>query len=85
MDNYKYFENAKKNGYFTEAPCQFCGSDEFCLDGVFFQRSDELNSICLSCFDKRHISVDIPDYVANRIKDKRKEKVTELSFCPPVP
>lgn len=36
MENYKYFENVKKNGYFTDIPCQFCGSKEYCLDGVLY-------------------------------------------------
>ena len=85
MDNYKYFNNAKKNGYFTDTHCQFCGSNEHCLDGVFFQRSDDLESICLSCFDKKEISVVIPDYVAYKVKENRDEKVNTLSFCPPVP
>ena len=85
MDNYKYFEDAKKNGYFTETPCQFCGSHDFCLDGVFFQRADDLSSICLECFDKRRINVDIPSYVACKVEDNRNKKVTELGFCAPVP
>lgn len=85
MDNYKYFENAKKNGYFTELPCQFCGSHEFCLDGAFFQRSDDLSSICLDCLDKHCSSVEVPKYVADKVEDNRNKKVAELSFCPPVP
>lgn len=85
MDNYKYFENAKKNGYFTEIPCQFCGATEHCLDGVFFQRHDDLISICLNCFDKKQIRVNIPSYLANQVSADRDQKVSDLSFCPPVP
>jgi hypothetical protein len=66
MDNYKYFSDVLKNGYFTETPCQFCGSSEHCLEGSFFDWDDNLVSICLNCFDKRKVSVDIPSYTANR-------------------
>lgn len=52
MNNYKYFSDVLKNGYFTETPCQFCGSSEHCLEGSFFDRDDNLVSICLNCFDK---------------------------------
>ena len=85
MDNYRYFKNAKKNGYFTDEPCQFCGGTDFCLDGVFFQRSDDLASICLSCFDRKNVSVDVPEFVAGKVQNNREEKVNELRFCPPVP
>ena len=85
MNNYKYFRDVLKNGYFTETPCQFCGSSEHCLEGSFFDRDDNLVSICLNCFDKRKVSVDIPGYIADRVVKKQNEKVTELSFCPPVP
>ena len=54
MNNYKYFRDVLKNGYFTETPCQFCGSSEHCLEGSFFDRDDNLVSICLNCFDKRN-------------------------------
>lgn len=84
MNNYKYFSDVLKNGYFTETPCQFCGSSEHCLEGSFFDRDDNLVSICLNCFDKRKVSVDIPNYIADRVVKKQNEKVTELSFCPPV-
>ena len=64
MDNYKYFSDVLKNGYFTETPCQFCGGSEHCLEESFFDRDDNLVSICLNCFDKRKVSVDIPSYIA---------------------
>lgn len=85
MNNYKYFDNVKKNGYFTESPCQFCGTTKNCLDGVFFESSDDISSICLECFDKKKIHVSIPEYIKNRIKNNRDQKVNELQFCPPVP
>ena len=74
MNNYKYFSDVLKNGYFTETPCQFCGSSEHCLEGSFFDRDDNLVSICLNCFDKRKVSVDIPSYIADRVVKKQNEK-----------
>lgn len=85
MENYKYFENVKKNGYFTDVPCQFCGSKEYCLDGVFFEREDDFESICIDCFDKRKINVNILEYIKNRVMENREQKVDELQYCPPVP
>lgn len=85
MDNYKYFENVKKNGYFTDAPCRFCGKTEYCLDGVFFEQDDDVESICLDCFDKRIVGVYIPEYIQTRVTKNREQKVNELQFCPPVP
>ena len=73
MNNYKYFSDVLKNGYFTETPCQFCGSSEHCLEGSFFDRDDNLVSICLNCFDKRKVSVDIPSYIADRVVKKQNE------------
>lgn len=84
MKNYKYFENVERNAYFTEIPCQFCGSDKFCLDGVFFDR-DDIVSICLNCFDKKKVNVEIPDYIKTRVKRNKDIKIKSLEFNPPVP
>lgn len=85
MHNYKYFENVKKNGYFTDTPCQFCGSKEDCLDGVFFDSTDDIESICITCFDKRKANVSVPEYIQKRVMTNRKKKVDDLQYCPPVP
>ena len=84
MENYKYFENVEKNAYFTETPCQFCGSKHLCLDGVFFARND-IVSICLDCFDKKRINVEVPDYIKARVKNNVDSKFGLLQFNPPVP
>ena len=84
MNKYKYFENVKENAYFTEAPCQFCGATENCLDGAFFER-DDIESICLNCFEKKQVEVDVPDYIRNNIKNDSEKKFGELRFTPPVP
>ncbi|MCR5738165.1 MAG: CbrC family protein [Eubacterium sp.] len=84
MKEYKYFENVKRNAYFCEIPCQFCGGKSDCLDGVFFEK-DEVESICLSCFEQKKARVYIPDYIQNKIKNKRTDKTEELFLTPPVP
>ena len=84
MADYKYFKNVEKNAYFTEVPCQFCGSKHLCLDGVFFEK-ENITSICLDCFNKKRVKVSVPDYIQARVIDNRDEKVNELQCNPPVP
>ena len=84
MKNYRYFENTEENAYFTETPCQFCGSSQFCLDGVFFDRPD-ITSICLYCFDKKQVNVEVPEYIKARVKTDADRKFESLQFTPPVP
>lgn len=84
MNDYKYFENAEKNAYFTDEPCQFCGSQQNCLDGAFFER-DDIQSVCLNCFDSKKIYVNIPDYIKKKVSENKEEKFAALKFCPPVP
>lgn len=84
MKNYRYFENVEKNGYFTDIPCQFCGSKRSCLDGIFFERND-IVSICLNCFDKKEVNVEIPDYIKLKVKNNLDSKFELLQFNPPVP
>ena len=40
MRTYKYFDNVKKNAVFTEQACQFCGSKNDCLEGVYFEKNN---------------------------------------------
>lgn len=84
MNNYRYFENVEKNAYLTNIPCQFCGREELCLDGAFFDR-DDIESICLECFNKKKVNVDIPDYIKNRVEKETEHKVETLKYTPPVP
>ena len=84
MKNYKYFCDVLKNAYFTDTSCQFCGSKENCLDGAFFPQ-DNLESICLDCFDKNKAHVDIPEYIKERVVNDRASKSNELRHTPPVP
>lgn len=84
MRHYKYFENVEKNAYYTDTKCQFCGNESNCLEGVFFEK-ENIFSICLDCFDKKMVSVEIPDYIKTRVKNNVYEKITDLKFTPPVP
>lgn len=81
---YKYFENVKKYVAFTEEKCQFCGKNTDCFDGVYFD-NDEIESVCIDCFEKKKAEVIIPDYLKNKIKNNVNHKVDELRFTPPVP
>ena len=44
MRTYKYFDNVKKNAVFTEQACQFCGSKNDCLEGVYFDKNNILSN-----------------------------------------
>lgn len=55
MKKYKYYENIKK-AVFTEQPCQFCGSQNDCLEGVYFERKN-IDSVCAQCLEKEACAV----------------------------
>ena len=84
MDNYKYFENAKENAYMTDTPCQFCGTTENCLDGVFIEGDEDYESVCLNCYDAKKAPSKIPPFVAEKVNNDP-QKIKDLSDCPPVP
>jgi uncharacterized protein CbrC (UPF0167 family) len=99
--NFKYFSNPLKNAEFTDEKCQSCGSDEYCLEGVYFDKGDEVTSVCLDCLKKGIVTVDIPEFIQERIKShlhetfpSKDEKEIELLYhsllrelerTPPVP
>lgn len=83
MQDFKYFRDVHQAA-FTEEPCQYCNSTQNCLEGVYFERLD-VKSICLECFSKKRVCVEIPPYIRNRIKDNGIRKSNELSFTPPIP
>ena len=84
MRQYDYFKNVEKNAAFTEKKCQFCGEDKNCLEGIYFEQPD-LKSVCLSCFDKRVVGVDIPDYLKKKVHNNSEIKIDKLTYTPPVP
>lgn len=83
MNKYKYFDNIKKNAVFTEHACQFCGSEQDCLEGIYFDQSN-IESVCLRCFSELKANVYIPDYIQAKVEKDRAGKVRELSFTPPI-
>ncbi len=84
MKEYKYFTDVCLHAEFSKEKCQFCGSTEKCLEGVYFD-NPMISSICLKCFEQRKAKVNIPEYIRNKIKNNVNEKVEELEYTPPVP
>lgn len=84
MKQYKYFFNVKKDAVFTEKQCQFCGTNENCLEGVYFEKEDVV-SVCLTCLNKHKTNVEIPDYLSKCIHSNRDLKTKELMYTPPIP
>jgi uncharacterized protein CbrC (UPF0167 family) len=87
---YKYFENPLQNAAFTDQKCQICGSHEYCLEGVYFDRGDEVESVCLSCLQAGKVTVNVPDHVKQKISSVHDEKsanesIETLRRTPPVP
>ena len=83
MKQYEYFKNVEENAVFTKESCQFCGHNDNCLEGIYFEQPG-LKSVCLSCLDKRIIGVEIPDYLKNKVQNNV-EKIEKLKYTPPVP
>ena len=84
MRIYKYYSNTKQNAIFTDEPCQFCGVEKDCLEGVYLEQ-DGIDSVCLSCLDKKKTEVDVPMYIQNRVKKDSVSKIEELKCTPPIP
>lgn len=101
ISKFKYYNNPGKDAIFTEKKCQFCGTDEHCLEGEYFERGDDVVSACLHCLSEGKITVYIPDYIIERViknlneldkenkthinKERGKNLAKELSKNPPVP
>lgn len=84
---FRYFNDPIKNAVFTDVECQSCGSKEYCLEGEYFDRGDEVVSVCLDCLMLGKITVDIPGYVKDKIDEdkQRGKKIKDLERTPPVP
>ena len=100
IPQFKYYQQPEVNAILTQQKCQSCDSEEYCLEGEYFDHGSSVESVCLSCLSKGKITVNIPDFVRNRIKnhltgdctksqDSTQERVNqlidELSKNPPVP
>jgi uncharacterized protein CbrC (UPF0167 family) len=101
IQQYKYFDNVLKNGEFTDERCQVCATKENCLEGEYFDQDYDVISVCLECLNKGLITVNIPQFIKDRIYSqiennlhgKSKENIEKttnvliemLSKTPPVP
>lgn len=101
IPEFKYFNNPMKNAEFTDVQCQSCGADGNCLEGEYFDRGDNVISVCLNCLSKGKITVKIPEFVRKRlivhlketeykqnksqVKEKADSLIEELEKNPPVP
>lgn len=96
---FKYYRDVLNNAIFTDKKCEICGSEEFCLDGAYFEYTQDVEAVCLKCLKAGKIVVDIPQYLIDRItsetskiyEDKAEKRkrigiiVDELRRTPPVP
>jgi uncharacterized protein CbrC (UPF0167 family) len=82
---FKYFSNPLKYAEFTDVKCQSCGTTQNCLEGEYFDRGDDVVSVCLNCLNQGVIVVDLPEYIKDRIHQDKTEKLTRLERTPPVP
>lgn len=101
IQQFKYFSNPTKNAEIIDVKCQFCGADENCLDGEYFERGDDVISVCFKCLSKGEMTVNIPDFVKKKLVDNLKKNgcvqnekqaeeraeslMIELKKNPPVP
>ena len=98
---FKYFSNPIKNAEFTDIKCQICGTNEYCLEGEYFDCGDDIISVCLNCLSDGKEMVNVPEFIEKRLEkhlkayenlsdeiklDKKvKESMEELKKNPPVP
>lgn len=97
---FRYYKHPEVNAMMTQVECQSCGTDKFCLEGEYFDRGNSVVSVCLNCLARGKITVNIQDFLINRIKNHLAENCTdcqgsiieqvkvcvdELSRTPPVP
>lgn len=101
MLNFKYFDDVIKNAEYSDDKCEICGSDEYCLEGEYFDHEEDIISVCIDCLRKGKVTVNIPDFIKERLyknlkenetgldetklKQKLKSCVQELEKTPPVP
>ncbi|MBM7868533.1 uncharacterized protein CbrC (UPF0167 family) [Clostridium pascui] len=77
---FKYFEEPLKYARFSDEPCDNCGSTNLCLNGTYFDSSeDDIESICLECLVKGEIKVELPSFLVERLHDQIKLKYQHIS------
>jgi Uncharacterised protein family (UPF0167) len=101
LKEFKYFQDPLKNIEFTDEPCQYCGSEVNCIEGVYLDTQDEVSSVCLKCFTEGKVIIEISDYIIEKLYNhllttypKRSKTdiseicnslISELAKTPPVP
>jgi len=78
---FKYFQDHNRYAHFTDKPCQFCGTHESCLEGVYFENYDEnfeLESICINCLINAKAKVNIPEYLIKKLTENIKQFNSEF-------
>lgn len=84
MKKYKYFADVEQYAFFTKTPCQFCGNESNCLEGIYFDR-ENIESVCMSCFEKMKACVEVPSYIRRRVNIDSATKIEQLKYTPPIP
>lgn len=72
---YKYLGNVLKNAEYTEEKCQICSSENNCLEGEYFDLGSDVTSVCLECLNKGIVTVDIPEFISDRIYSHLEDKL----------
>ena len=97
---FRYFPNYQEWARFTDKPCASCQGTP-CLEGIYFDQSSELESVCLDCLTTGQVKVDIPSYIHNQLMESVRRthsdwtdqqidmhvaaRVSALAMTPPVP
>ncbi|RCW39603.1 CbrC family protein [Paenibacillus prosopidis] len=78
--NFRYFDDPLRNAEFIESPCESCGSEENCLDGVFFDEPEfDRESVCMDCLVDGKVKVHIRDYLVEKLeRNVKKSYPSEL-------
>lgn len=84
MNRFKYYSNPETNAVFTNRLCRFCSSSRECLEGVYFDVPG-IDSVCLECLEQKKVSVPVPQYVKQQIRQNEPVKTALLMQTPPVP
>ena len=77
IHKFKYFSNPEINAEFTEEKCQVCGDGKNCLEGEYFDKGDEVSSVCLNCLIKGEVTVEISSYLRKKLFSHLSEIYTQ--------
>lgn len=72
---FNYFKDPLKYARFTDKSCDNCGSANLCLNGIYFDNSeDEFESVCLECLVRGEVIVEIPSFLGERLYNEVKSR-----------